>query len=67
MMFLNVQLDLSEIRDNLYNTNNIHNEQFKVVLMDSNKKTLEKKLNFINDAKKTNIAKIHIESVKMVE
>ncbi|MBR3139765.1 MAG: hypothetical protein IKF11_02715 [Methanobrevibacter sp.] len=33
--------------------------------MDSNKKTLEEKLNFINDAKKTNIAKIHIESVKM--
>ena len=33
--------------------------------MDSNKKTLGEKLNFINDAKKTNIAKIHIESVKM--
>lgn len=26
-------------------------------------KTLEDKLNFINDAKKTNIAKIHIDSI----
>lgn len=33
--------------------------------MVANKRTLEDKLNFINDAKKTNIAKIHIESVKM--
>ena len=31
----------------------------------ANRKTLEDKLNFINDAKKTNIAKIHVESVKM--
>lgn len=28
------------------------------------KKTLEDKLNFINDAKKSNIAKINVESVK---
>lgn len=27
-------------------------------------KTLEKKLNFINDAKKSNIAKINIESIE---
>lgn len=33
--------------------------------MPANQKTLEDKLNFINDAKKTNIAKIHVDSVKM--
>lgn len=31
----------------------------------SKKWTLEDKLNFINDAKRTNIAKIHVESIKM--
>ncbi len=31
----------------------------------ANRKTLEDKLNFINDAKKTNIAKVHVKSVKM--
>lgn len=31
----------------------------------TNRKTLEDKLNFINDAKKTNIAKIHVKSIKM--
>lgn len=33
--------------------------------MSANRKTLEDKLNFINDAKKTNITKIHVKSVKM--
>ena len=33
--------------------------------MSANRKTLDDKLNFINDAKKTNIAKIHVKSVKM--
>lgn len=33
--------------------------------MATDRKTLEDKLNFINDAKKTNIAKVHVESVKM--
>lgn len=33
--------------------------------MAANRKTLIDKLNFINDAKKVNIAKIHVKSVKM--
>lgn len=33
--------------------------------MVANRKTREDKLNFIEDVKKTDIAKIHIESVKM--
>lgn len=33
--------------------------------MAENRKTLEDKLNFINDAKKTDIAKVHVNSVKM--
>ena len=33
--------------------------------MSANRKTLDDKLNFINDAKKTNIAKIHVKCVKM--
>ena len=37
----------------------------KGVIMATDRKTLEDKLNFINDAKKTNIAKLHVESVKM--
>lgn len=31
--------------------------------MESSYKTLEDKLNFINDAKKTNIARINVESI----
>lgn len=31
--------------------------------MSSKERTLEAKLNFINDAKKTNIARIHVEAI----
>ena len=34
-------------------------------MIKSNKKTLEEKLNFINDAKKSNIARVNINSIKI--
>ena len=34
-------------------------------MIKSNKKTLEEKLNFINDAKKSNIARVNISSIKI--
>ena len=36
-----------------------------VFFMRDNMKTLEDKLNFINDAKKSNIAKINVESINI--
>lgn len=44
----------------LYLINNI-----KGVKMEEKMRTLEDKLNFINDAKKSNIAKINIESINI--
>lgn len=38
---------------------------FRWFFMEDNMRTLEDKLNFINDAKKSNIAKINVESINI--